>query len=716
DALEPRPPAAIPDGLGRQPQKIALPPAESGMSGRSLKPAPPPDGSMGGLQPLTLADALDPPAESNGGRHPVATDRAAAVRPPELDALSAQNVFAQPTKTESTLPSGEGQYPQYANIIKQIGAEKGWQSFNPATVGQLLKGESGGRNMPPNKYGYTGYFQMRPNEFTKDGQFLPNARNYGGPRMTPQDFANMSFAEQAQLYANRLEKLGYDGTQNLGVMNAAPAFKNAADDTVAYPAGSRAAAANPAWVRNSDAGGAVTVAGIKRWHEGSGGTSVPNPQQPAEWQTAGLGGMQGGIPFNDAQPSDVQPYQVASLGGMAPPAPRPPMNSIPESRGLGLSEQQAQAQAAPPQRVAQSSGVLDWRDVGGKQPLTGGAPLQMQPPQGQSQAQSQAQGYVNRSAEAAQRQMQILQQAWRTAPNAELKKYYAQEFYGAQQAYTKATTPTEETVIKDGWVLTVRTDPTTGQTSVINRTPQVMRDEKRTPAQRQYHEEYLPSVAAGQTPVDFTTWERDNKRSGAITGDTQDAKNRSDMQFAHFKTAIANADTAGQFNSDLKTYMDLQRDLQAGPLTRQVYDKYGTLLQSIGIGEGEIGKVQGMASIAARLGPKMRAAGSGATSDWEGQQFLKGLPALANTNEGNAIISSVLTNMNDIAQKRAMLAAQQSSGSTGMSFADYLRADQEIVKNADPLKAWRDWARGSGNYQENPVTMYEEEMRRRGLK
>lgn len=123
-------------------------------------------------------------------------------------------------------------------------------SFNAANIAKLVAGESGFKNMPPNEYGYMGYFQL-------------SAKETGVPwsRMK-----NMSFEEQLGLYVNYLKRNGYNGKQDLGLMSAAPAFKDAPDSTIAYRAGTKKASANPGWVEASNAGGNATVGGIKRYY------------------------------------------------------------------------------------------------------------------------------------------------------------------------------------------------------------------------------------------------------------------------------------------------------------------------------------------------------------------------------------------------------------------------------------------------------------------
>ena len=122
-----------------------------------------------------------------------------------------------------------------ADIIGRIAEEKGWKTdtWNPQQISNLVAQESGGRNLPPNRYGFAGYFQLQTD---------PNKKGYMG--VTWDQMQNMPFDQQARLYSDYLTKFKYSGSENLGVMNAAPAFANKPDDTIVYRANSREAKAN----------------------------------------------------------------------------------------------------------------------------------------------------------------------------------------------------------------------------------------------------------------------------------------------------------------------------------------------------------------------------------------------------------------------------------------------------------------------------------------
>ena len=62
-----------------------------------------------------------------------------------------------------------------------------------------------------------------------------------------------------------LDRWGYDGKAPLGLVVAAPGYRNASPDTVVYEAGSAEAKANPGWL---DSSGNATVASITEFYRG----------------------------------------------------------------------------------------------------------------------------------------------------------------------------------------------------------------------------------------------------------------------------------------------------------------------------------------------------------------------------------------------------------------------------------------------------------------
>lgn len=94
--------------------------------------------------------------------------------------------------------------------------------------------ESGGKTDIINSYGYKGLHQMGKAAAKTLGIDYSNIQN-------------QSAVEQLKDFQKYLDFWGYNGTQSLGLLGAAPAFLNASPDTEIYKKGSEAWKANPAW-------------------------------------------------------------------------------------------------------------------------------------------------------------------------------------------------------------------------------------------------------------------------------------------------------------------------------------------------------------------------------------------------------------------------------------------------------------------------------------
>lgn len=119
---------------------------------------------------------------------------------------------------------------------------------------QIIQGESGFNTTAVNgSTGATGLFQFMP----------ATARELG---YTTEQIQNMSAAEQLEVYDQYLGRWDYNGSNHLGVMQAAPAYASRPETYVAYRRGSPAWYANPGW-RPAD-GGDITVGSINNYYRG----------------------------------------------------------------------------------------------------------------------------------------------------------------------------------------------------------------------------------------------------------------------------------------------------------------------------------------------------------------------------------------------------------------------------------------------------------------
>lgn len=95
-------------------------------------------------------------------------------------------------------------------------------------------------------------------------QMMPEVLGEMG--LTTEEVLSMDPADQLIVYKGYLKRWGYDGSSSLGVLQAAPAYRNADPSTVIYRKGSKQANMNPGW---QDANGNVTKESIDNFYRGA---------------------------------------------------------------------------------------------------------------------------------------------------------------------------------------------------------------------------------------------------------------------------------------------------------------------------------------------------------------------------------------------------------------------------------------------------------------
>lgn len=93
-------------------------------------------------------------------------------------------------------------------------------------------------------------------------QFIPTTASELG--FTVDEIIDMEPAEQLMVYDQYLDRWGYKG-EGLGIMQAAPAFRSAADGDTIYDVGTAAWEANPGW--RSGGTGPITKASINNYYQ-----------------------------------------------------------------------------------------------------------------------------------------------------------------------------------------------------------------------------------------------------------------------------------------------------------------------------------------------------------------------------------------------------------------------------------------------------------------
>ena len=127
---------------------------------------------------------------------------------------------------------------------------KKYPGLSKEEIFNVIQGESGFDPKAKNKSGATGLFQIMPDVAAELG-------------FSTDEIINMAPAEQLAVYDAYLDRWDYDGSYGLGILQAAPAYRNASSNTEIYKKGTAAWKQNPGW-RDKD--GRITKRSIEAYY------------------------------------------------------------------------------------------------------------------------------------------------------------------------------------------------------------------------------------------------------------------------------------------------------------------------------------------------------------------------------------------------------------------------------------------------------------------
>jgi len=148
--------------------------------------------------------------------------------------------------------------PEFQAKLAEMEKKYPGQGFSKQKIYNTIKGESafdtGARNKNTNA---SGLFQ-----FTQPA--LDDINKKFGTNHTLQGVRGMSATDQLGVYDQYLDRWNYNGSNELGIMQGAPAYANRSLSSVVYKSGSPAWKQNPGWRPTS--GGDITVADMNNYY------------------------------------------------------------------------------------------------------------------------------------------------------------------------------------------------------------------------------------------------------------------------------------------------------------------------------------------------------------------------------------------------------------------------------------------------------------------
>ncbi|MEW9616018.1 hypothetical protein AB3G45_19575 [Shinella sp. S4-D37] len=183
---------------------------------------------------------------------------------------------------------------------------------------------------------------------------------------------------------------------------------------------------------------------------------------------------------------------------------------------------------------------------------------------------------------------------------------------------------------------------------------------------REYNLYVEQTEAAGGVPDDFTTWMRAGKAAGAMKINMGENSNKfgekSDEEAAkRIAGYVEEGASAPQMIGDMQLLIDLGKNIGTGKIA-EFKLALGPYAEMAGIKIDGLSDAQAYDAVTSRLAPQMRPAGAGATSDFDAKQYLKSIPSLGLTPEGNEIIAGTMQSVAQNKLDAAEIAARAQRG------------------------------------------------------
>jgi hypothetical protein len=158
----------------------------------------------------------------------------------------------------------------------------------------------------------------------------------------------------------------------------------------------------------------------------------------------------------------------------------------------------------------------------------------------------------------------------------------------------------------------------------------------------------------------------------------------SQHQAKRFDELAGEAPAAKQMQSDVSMLRDLGEKIKTGKLAefKAVIGPYADVL---GIKVDNLSEIQAFEAVVNRVAPQLRVKGTGAQSDFELRNFIKQMPSIGNTPEGNALIDKTMQGFVQNKMTAAEIGSMALNGEITRK-----DADKRLRELPDPMAEWRE--------------------------
>jgi hypothetical protein len=253
--------------------------------------------------------------------------------------------------------------------------------------------------------------------------------------------------------------------------------------------------------------------------------------------------------------------------------------------------------------------------------------------------------------------------------------------YG-MQLYSSLTAPTKFEKLNEDMLF----DPKTGQLKETGLTYKPLTDpaerakygipaDDKRPYQVAPTGKLINPPAETRIAIDQRTESKFREKAGGLTAE-------------RFNDYIKSGDEARGMVADLDSLREIGSRVTTGK-TAEIKAALGPYAEALGVKIDQLGDLQAYNAITAKMAPRMRVPGSGATSDFEMRQYLEALPTLGKTPEGNEIIA----NTNQMLLKHRQAVSEIASRAMQEELTPR-EAEKMIRELPDPMAMWKK-ARGA---------------------
>ena len=149
--------------------------------------------------------------------------------------------------------------------------------------------------------------------------------------------------------------------------------------------------------------------------------------------------------------------------------------------------------------------------------------------------------------------------------------------------------------------------------------------------------------------------------------------------------AIAkHGDTIPEQMFNLKRLEDLSGVIGAPNAKTQIAAKFGPTLKALGLDPAKMSEIELFSSLVSKMAPNLRPPGSGATSDFDLQQYINSLPQIVQTVPGRQMLIQHLRAVAQYSDAQSKIAKQAMLGKISRD-----QAEIEIESLPDPHTIWR---------------------------